>query len=82
MIVDEEQEIGSQGMSLEVVWRNPLPRVGALLRTREENNPYCRLAEQASKIRVRRSNWDTNTIGLNECRKTDRPANQPRGAAC
>jgi len=40
MIVDEEQEIGPQGMSLEVVWRNPLPRVRTFSKTREENNPY------------------------------------------
>jgi hypothetical protein len=60
MIVDEEQEIGPQGMSFEVVWRNPLSKVRADLRAREMNNPYCRWVEQASRIRVRRSNWDTN----------------------
>ena len=60
MIVDEEQEAGPQSMSFEVVWRNPLPRVRAFLRAREADNPYCRWAEQASKIRAWRSNWDTN----------------------
>jgi hypothetical protein len=54
MIVDEEQEIGPQSMSFEVVWRNPLSKVRADLKAREKNNPYCRWAEQASRIRVRR----------------------------
>lgn len=54
MIVKEEQEIGAQGMPLEVVWRNQLPCVRAYLRAREANDPYCRWAEQGSKIRARR----------------------------
>jgi len=52
MIVNEEHESGTQGMPLEVVWRNPLPRVRAYLRAREVNNPYFRWAEQGSKIRA------------------------------
>ncbi len=60
MIVDEAQEIGAQGRSYEVVWRNPLPCVRAFLRAREADNPYCRWAEQASKIRARRSSPDTS----------------------
>ncbi len=60
MIVGEEQEILAQGMSLEVVWRNPLSHVRASLRARQASDLYCRWAEQASKIRARRSNWDTN----------------------
>ncbi len=60
MIVDEVQEIGAQGRSYEVVWRNPLPRVRAFLRARETDNPHCRWAEQARKIRARRSHRDTN----------------------
>ena len=60
MIVIEKQESGAQGISLEVVWRNPLSHVRASLRSREASNPYCRLAEQASQIRARRSNWDAD----------------------
>ncbi|MGA9390922.1 MAG: hypothetical protein WBV69_10795 [Candidatus Sulfotelmatobacter sp.] len=64
MIVDEEQEIGSQGMSFEVVWRNPRTHVRASLRARQASNPYCRWAEQASKIRARRSSWDANRMWI------------------
>lgn len=60
MIVNEKQESEAQGMSLEIVWRNPLPYVRASLRSRQESNPYCRWAEQASKIRARRANWDAD----------------------
>jgi hypothetical protein len=64
MIVGEEQGIRAQGMSLEVVWRNPLSHVKASLRSRQASNPHCRWAEQASKIRARRSNWDANHIWI------------------
>ena len=62
MIVIEEQETGAQGMSMEVVWRNPLPHVRASLRLRQASNPYCQWAEHASKIRARRSSSDANHI--------------------
>jgi len=64
MIVSEKQESEVQGMSPEVVWRNPLSRVRASLRSRQASNPYCQWAEQASKIRARRSNWDANHIWI------------------
>jgi hypothetical protein len=51
MFVNEKQKSGAQGMSQEVVWRNPLPHVRASLRSRQASNPYCRWAEQASKSR-------------------------------
>jgi hypothetical protein len=60
MVVSEEQKSREQRMSLDVVWRNPLPQVRASLRSRQASNPYCRWADQASKIRARRSNWDAN----------------------
>jgi hypothetical protein len=60
MIVNEKQKSGAQGMSREVVWRNPLSRVRASLRSRQASYPYCRWAEQASKIRARRANWDAD----------------------
>jgi hypothetical protein len=64
MIVSEKQKSGAQGMSLEVVWRNPLSHVRASLRSRQASNPYCRWAEQASKILTRRSNWDAKHIWI------------------
>jgi hypothetical protein len=64
MTVGGEQAICAQNMSLEVVWRNPLPHVRASLRSRQAGNPYCRWAEQASKLRARRSNWDANHIWI------------------
>ena len=60
MISGEEQKIGSQGMSLQIVWRNPRTYVRASLRARQTSDLYYRWAEQAKKIRARRSNWDTN----------------------
>ena len=54
MIVNEEHEIRAWAMPLEVVWRNPLPRVKENLRVREANDPHCKWAEQGSKIRARR----------------------------
>jgi hypothetical protein len=64
MMIDKEQETRAQGMSLEVAWRNPLPHLRAHLRSRQENSPYCRWAEQAGKIRARRFNWDANHIWI------------------
>jgi len=64
MIVSEKPKSGTQGMSLEVVWRNPLSHVRASLRSRQASNPYCRWAEQANQIRARRSNWDANHIWI------------------
>lgn len=60
MVVSEKQKSSAQRMSLDVVWRNPLPHVRASLRSRQASNPYCRWAEQASKILARRSNWGEN----------------------
>lgn len=54
MIHDDEQNTGLQSLSLELVWRNPLARLRAHLRTREKSNPYCQWAEQATRIRARR----------------------------
>ena len=60
MISSKKQKIGSQGVSLQIVWRNSRNHVRASLRARQASNRYCRWAEQANKIRARRSNWDTN----------------------
>jgi hypothetical protein len=60
MIADEKQDIGTQGMPLELSWRNPFSDIRAHLTLREKVDPYCRWAERASKIRARRSNWDAN----------------------
>jgi hypothetical protein len=60
MIADEEQDIGTQAIPLELVWRNPFSDVRAHLTLREKGDRYCRWAEQASKIRARRANWDDN----------------------
>lgn len=60
MIISEEHEIGSEVTSLEVVWRNSLGMVQAHLRAKQASNPYYRWAEQATKIRARRANWDAN----------------------
>jgi len=59
MIVDE-QEIAPQVTPLEIVWRNPLALVQAHLRVKEASNPYYGWAEQAAKIRARRSHWDVH----------------------
>jgi len=66
MISSEKQTNGAQVMSLRVVWRNPRALVKADLRTREASNAYCRWAEQASKIRARRSNWKPTISGQHE----------------
>ena len=54
MIVNQEREIRTFAMPLEVVWRNPRSRVRENLRAREANDPHCKWAEQGSKIRARR----------------------------
>jgi hypothetical protein len=60
MIADEEQDIGTQAIPLELVWRDPFADIRAHLTLREKSDPYCRWAEQARKIRARRANWDAN----------------------
>jgi hypothetical protein len=60
MIISEEHEIRAEVTSLEVVWRNSLALVQADLRAKQASNPYYRWAEQATKIRARRANWDAN----------------------
>jgi len=57
MILDDKQT-DAEGITLELVWRNPSARVKAHLKASEKNNPYYRWAEHAIKIRARRSNWD------------------------
>jgi hypothetical protein len=54
MIVNEEHEVSARATPLEVVWRNPLPRIREYLRAREANDPHYKWAEQGSKIRARR----------------------------
>jgi hypothetical protein len=60
MITNLEQNIRSELMPLEIVWRNPQSLVRAHLRVKESSDPYYRWAEQARKIRARRANWDAN----------------------
>lgn len=62
MAVDEKQELAAQDISMQIVWRNQSSSVRARLRARQQNNPYCRWAEQAGKIRARRSNWDAKHV--------------------
>lgn len=57
--VDEHNTL-SVGTPLEIVWRNPLNHMQAQLKAREENHPYYRWAEQARKIRARRTQWNFN----------------------
>jgi len=59
MIVDE-QEIAAQVTPLEIVWRNPQTLIQAHLRVNEACRPYYKWAEQATKIRARRANWDVH----------------------
>lgn len=61
MVVYEKQTLEPH-TPLEIVWRNQSASVRADLRARQQNNPYCRWAEQAGKIRARRSNWDANRV--------------------
>lgn len=60
MVVSGEENIGAEVMPLEIVWRNPQALVQAHFRTQEASNPYFRWAEQATRIRARRANWDAN----------------------
>ena len=53
MIANEEREIHAWATPLQVVWRNPCPRVRENLKNREANDPHCKWAEQGSKIRAR-----------------------------
>jgi hypothetical protein len=66
MISGEEYELDSHTMPLRIVWRNPRTYVRACLRARQAKDPYCRWGEQASKIRSRRSNGDTNNSWIDE----------------
>jgi len=58
MLMNDEQNIRSVGMPLEIVWRNLQNLVQAQLKAREEEHPYYRWAEHARKIRARRSRWN------------------------
>jgi hypothetical protein len=54
MIGEEEKKIGTEQMSFEIVWRNPLAFVQAQLRCKEAHNPHYGWAQQARKVRLRR----------------------------
>jgi hypothetical protein len=54
MIVSEEKKSGTEPMSCEIVWRNPLALVQARLRDKELKERHYGWAEQARKIRARR----------------------------
>jgi hypothetical protein len=56
MITDEGDNVRPTTLPLEIVWRNPLCLVLAKLRLREASNLYYGWAEQARKIRARRTN--------------------------
>ncbi len=60
MITDEEDDVRARAVLLEIVWRNPRCPVLSKLRLREASNLYYGWAEQARKIRARRTNWDAN----------------------
>ncbi len=60
MITNDNQDIREEVPPLEVLWRNPLTILRALLRSKEQSDPYYKWAEQAKKIRARRANWDAN----------------------
>ena len=60
MISDERHYVRARALPLEIVWRNPLCLVLAKLRPREASNLYYGRAEQARKIRARRTNRDAN----------------------
>ena len=60
MIIDDEQDTRAEVLPLEIMWRNPLALVPANLRAKEQSNPYYGWAEQATKARRRRANWDAN----------------------
>jgi hypothetical protein len=54
----KEENTAAEAAGLEIVWRNPLVLVQAHLRLNEASNPYHGWAQQATKIRARRANWD------------------------
>jgi len=58
MLTDEEDDVRTWGLPLEITWRNPLVLAQAHLRVQERSNPYYGWAEQARKIRARRVNWN------------------------
>lgn len=60
MVVSGEENIGTEVMPLEIVWRNPATLVQAHLRLRERSSPYYEWGEQARNIRARRANWNEN----------------------
>ncbi len=59
MFSSRHQNITAEVVPLEIIWQNPLSLVQAHLRVKEVSNPYYQWAEQARKIRARRTNWDT-----------------------
>ena len=62
MAGDKKQQLAAQDMSIQIAWRNQSASVSANFRARQQNNPYYRWAEQAGKIRARRSNWDARHV--------------------
>jgi hypothetical protein len=55
MMVNEEKKVGTEPMSLEIVWRNPLALVQTQFRSKEAHNPHYGWAEQGRKIRASRA---------------------------
>jgi hypothetical protein len=64
MIGNKKQQLAAEDMSIQIVWRNQSASVSANLRARQHYDPYCRWAEQAGKIRARRSNWDAKHVWI------------------
>ena len=54
MMMSENIKTGTEPMSFEIVWRNPLAHLQARLRDKEVSERHYRWAEQAKKIRARR----------------------------
>lgn len=50
MIANEKKEIGTEPLSFEIVWRNPLALVQAGLRGKEANNPHYGWAEKPERF--------------------------------
>jgi hypothetical protein len=59
-MIATEENVHTDVMPLEIMWRNPQSPVQAHLRIKESSDPYYQWAEQARKIRARRANWDAN----------------------
>jgi hypothetical protein len=59
MVASRKQHLTADVTHLEIVWRNSVTLVQSRLRLREASNPYYGWAEQANKIRARRSNWNS-----------------------